>query len=169
MMADIKSYVNDCIFCLQNSRQNRSEPMQHHKVPTRPWEILWSDLFELNGASYLLVMDQYSHFPVIRKMVKTTSAEVTSFIRNLFAMHGVCKTMYTDNGPQYASGEFKMFAKEWDFTHITSSPHYPKSNRFCERMVGVVKDILKKAQQSGTDPNLAILCYRATSSATDQA
>jgi transposase InsO family protein len=83
------------------------------------------------------------------------------------SIHGVCKKLHTGNEPQYASKEFSDFAAEWDFIHITSSPRYPQSNGFAERMVGVVKGILKKAKQAGTDPNIALMCYRATP-ATDQ-
>lgn len=72
----------------------------------------------------------------------------------LFAVHGICKVLYTDNGPQYTSAEFKNFVNEWEFEHVTSSPTYPQSNGFCEPMVGVVKSILKKAKQSNTDPKL---------------
>ena len=50
----------------------------------------------------------------------------------------------------------------WDFEHLTSSPHYPQSNGFAERMVGVVKSVLKKAKQSGNDPQMSLLCLRST-------
>ena len=36
------------------------------KLPTRPWEKLWSDIFQFNGANYLTIIDYYSRFPIIR-------------------------------------------------------------------------------------------------------
>lgn len=54
------------------------------------------------------------------------------------------------------------FALHSDFEYITSSSQYPQSNGFCERMVGVIKPILKKAKCFGNDPMLALLCYRST-------
>ena len=42
-----------------------------------------------------------------------------------------------------------------------SSPRYPQSNVFIEAMVKVVKSIMKKAEDSGSDPHLAMLIYRA--------
>jgi hypothetical protein len=157
MLADIKSYVDDCIFCLQNSRRNQKEPIQHHEVSTRSWEILWSDLFELHGDSYLLVVDQFSRFPFVHKMKRTTSSEVIRFLKNLMAVNGVCMKLYTDNGPQYASTEFDAFAKKCEFQHVTSSPRYPQSNGIAERMVGIIKGILKKAHQEKSDPDTALL------------
>ncbi len=68
----------------------------------------------------------------------------------------------SDNGPQYASREFKAFAREWEFDHVTSSPYFAQSNGFIERMVGTVKNVLKKAKESRIDLQLALLCLRST-------
>jgi len=47
-------------------------------------------------------------------------------------------------------------------SHITSSPRYPQSNGFIERMVQTVKQCMRKCAAAGHDPNLAMLSYRAT-------
>ena len=56
-------------------------------------------------------------------------------------------------GPCYSSREFRKFAKDWEFEHVTSSPKYPRSNGMAERYVGTIRGLLKKAE----DPYLAIL------------
>ena len=68
----------------------------------------------------------------------------------------------SDNGPQYISDEFKQFAANYGFEHVTSSPMYPRSNGFSERMVQTVKHLFTKARESGQDPHLAMLCLRTT-------
>ena len=50
----------------------------------------------------------------------------------------------TDNGPQFASEEFRTFTTKWKISHVISSPLYPKSNGLSEAGVKVVKSILKK-------------------------
>ena len=40
---------------------------------------------------------------------------------------------------------------------VTSSPKYPKSNRFVEGHIQIVKKLLTKAKQSGKDPHLGML------------
>ena len=56
----------------------------------------------------------------------------------IFARHGVPEIMVSDNGPQYSSEAYAKFAQEFQFEHITSSPHYPQSNGESERAVKMV-------------------------------
>lgn len=46
--------------------------------------------------------------------------------------------------------------------HVTSSPVYPQSNGFAERIVQTVENILQKWDENKKDLYLALLSYRAT-------
>ena len=59
----------------------------------------------------------------------------------MFSDSGVPITLVTDNATCFASEEFTEFAKDWNFTHITLSPRYPKGNAHAEKAVGMVKQI----------------------------
>ena len=50
-------------------------------------------------------------------------------------------TLVTDNATCFVSEESNEFAKNWNFTHVTSSPRYPKDNAHAEKAVGMVKQI----------------------------
>ncbi|KAF2885329.1 hypothetical protein ILUMI_20861 [Ignelater luminosus] len=69
--------------------------------------------------------------------------------------HGIPLTLVTDGGPQSTSDIFKKFSKEWEFTHIFSSPTYAKSNGMAERNVQTAKNIDERK-----DIYLALLIYR---------
>ena len=43
-----------------------------------------------------------------------------------------------------------------------SSPHYAQSNGLLERAIQSVKNVTRKAHSSGCDPEMAMLCARAT-------
>ena len=162
MLADIDEMVSDCMVCLKSAKSLQKEPMISHELPGQPWEVLSSDLFEIDGHTYILLIDHFSKMPLVRGLRSVTSAEVIKFMKDIFSVHGVPVRLYTDNGPQYDAAVFRNFALEWEFEHITSSPRYPQSNGIIERSVQTVKAVLKKAKQSGTDPHLALLCLRST-------
>ena len=92
-------------------------------------------------------------------MSNTTSGQTVQALKAVFSRHGIPTTFVSDNGPQYASEEMAAFSREYNFIHITSSPHYPQGNGFVERMVKTAKSLLSK---SPSDPHLALLTYQCT-------
>ena len=49
-------------------------------------------------------------------------------LKTMFSCFGIPEILVTDNGPQFSSNEFQVFAKSWSFNHVTTSPRYPQSN-----------------------------------------
>ena len=152
--SQLKEAVQNCATCIKE-RSQRPEPLMTSEGPSRPWQNVGTDLFELKGHTYLLLVDYLSRFPEIVKLSDTTSKEVISHIKSIFARYGIPETVRSDNGPQYCSREFAEFARQYQFKHITSSPRFPRSNGEAERMVKTVNNLLRKAE----DPYLALLAY----------
>ena len=100
--------------------------------------------------------------PFVKTLKSMTSKETIDFVESVFAIHGIPKTLISDNARQFTSFEFDNFKKQWDFQHTTSSPHYPQSNGFIERTVQTVKNCLKKAKAQKQNPQLAFLSLRTT-------
>ena len=108
--------------------------------------------------SYLLVVDYYSRWVEVKRLHNQLAATVISALKEVFATHGIPDLVISDNGPQFACELFQQFATIYGFTHVTSSPRYPRANGEAERAVGTVKEILKKNE----DPYLGLLSYRST-------
>lgn len=161
---DIESMVKKCIICQEHGSSLPPEPLEQFEIPTRPWQVLGSDLFYLNGVEHLLVTDYYSKFFLVKEIPKgqSSSNTIIEMLKQMFSEHGIPEKMVTDNGSQYVSYAFKRFSEEWSFCHVTSSPRYPKSNGFIERQVQIVKNCIRKAKQSKTDVSMALLALRAT-------
>ena len=119
------------------------------------------NLFDYQGAQYLLVTDYYNKYPIVRKLNSTTSAAVINHLKSIFTENGIPETLISDNSPQYSSQEFAAFCKQWGIDQVTSSPLYPQSNSFVEQSVQTVKNV-RKAEALGQDPYLALLTYRTT-------
>lgn len=56
----------------------------------------------------------------------------------MFAEFGTPEEIKSDNGPQFASQEFKAFCNEKGVQHVTSSPEFPQSNEQAERAIQTV-------------------------------
>ena len=151
----IVEMVGHCTQCKQHAPEFK-EPLRPIETPARPWQVVASDLFYHDGSCYLLVVDLYSRYPEIARMRKETTEETVLHLREIFARHGIPEVLMSDNGPQYASDEFKRFSERYEFRCVTSSPRYPRANGTAERMVQTVKNIFKKS----IDPHLGLLAYR---------
>ena len=103
-------------------------------VESYPWQRVATDLFHLKGADYLPVVDYFSRYPQILKLTSITSHSIIKALKTIFSQHGVPETVMSDNGPQYVSQEFAEFSETYDFSHVTSSPHFPQSNGQAEHM-----------------------------------
>lgn len=79
----------------------------------------------------------------------------------MFACFGIPERLCSDNAQQFISVEFKTFAGQYGFVHVTSSPHFPQSNGESGNAVQTAKKILKQG-----DPFLPLLTYRVTPVAT---
>lgn len=66
-----------------------------------------------------------------------------------FATLGVPANIKTDNGPAYASKNFKAFCDTWGIGHSTGIPHSPTGQSVVERAHQTLKRVLNQ-QQGGT-------------------
>ena len=154
--ADIDRMVSSCETCLKHQRKEPKEPMVTTDLPDELWQKVGTDLFHLDGKNYLLVIDYLSNYP---EMALLPNMSATCVIKH---MKSIPQIVYSDNGPSYSCKEFQNFAEDYDFQHVTSSPRYAQSNGKAEKGVHIVKQLLKRAKESGSDPYLALLSYRAS-------
>ena len=85
----------------------------------------------------------------MRKLPNSTSAAVCIELSMIVTELGLPHIIKSNNGPCYNSKEFQQFLQHYSITHQTSSPNYPRSNGFVERMVGVAKKLMDKAGKEG--------------------
>ncbi|CAC5408775.1 unnamed protein product [Mytilus coruscus] len=157
MSTIIENMVKRCQKCIENANDH-AEPLLQPEFPKRPWQKLASDLFELKGQTYLLVVDYFSRYIKIAKLSSTSSQSVVNHLKSIFARHGIPETFISDGGPQYSSFTFKQFAQSYGFRHIMSSPRFAQSKGLAERSVQTIKNMLKKSD----DEYNSLLSYRTT-------
>jgi hypothetical protein len=62
--------VANCKKCVKET-ERRPELLITIPIPDRPWRMVATDLFELEGKDYLLVVDYFSRFVEIGAMTKS--------------------------------------------------------------------------------------------------
>ena len=149
MNTEVEEYISKCSICNTFPTEQQKEPLMSHPVPSRPWESIATDLFELNGRHYLAATDYFSNFCEVDRLYSTMSREVINKLKSHISR------LMSDNGPQFSSEEFKKFAADYQFQHITSSPNYPQSNGKAEN---AVKNCEEHHEQSSRVGNRSIPC-----------
>ena len=160
--SQLKDLIQKCEVCCSLHAKQPREPLQPHPLPERPWEVIGADLFSLETSTFLVTVDYYSGFWEIDQLQGLGTTPVIRCLKRHFARYGIPAKCVTDNGPQFASKEFKQFAKEWGSDYKTSSPEFPQSNGKAESTVKIAKSLILKAWAGKEDPLLAILGYRNT-------
>ena len=163
---ELKDLVTNCTTCLKFSLQKptclSNRQYAGHEIPVYPWSKLASNIFYFEGDSYLLIVDNTSWFPIIRKLSSMMGKAIAHHMQAIFAECRWPDTLVTDSGPCYISKEFKMLMESMSVNHTTSSPHYPQSNGLAEKFVGIIKNLFHKAREEGQSPYTALMVYRNT-------
>ena len=162
MNREIAEYVARCEVCNSQPMEQAKEPMISHELPTRPWEKIAVDLFELNGSDYMVTVDYYSSFFEVDFLSMKTADEVIRKLKAHLARYGIPDQFVSGNGQPFVSDKFREFSNAYGFDHVTSSPNYPESNGKVENAVKTAKSLLDKAVKSQRDPYLALLDWRNT-------
>ena len=148
---DLERFIKECPTVNKHYYLNESLSYLHH------CQIILGKS-SLLICSTTMVSITCGRYVEVQKLSNITSTGVISFLKAVFARHGIPMTLMSDNGPQFSSKEFQDFATTYHFHHITSSPHFPQSNGLAERTVRTMKKLL----QGSKDPFMALLSYRTT-------
>lgn len=159
---DISQELKHCLTCQEAAPAQQKEPLLTHPTPTRPWERVAVDLFCVDSVQWLVIVDYYSDFWELNRLQSTSAEAIINKCKVHFTTHGIPDTVDSDNRPQFDCLIFKQFAKDWDFTHCTSSPYHHQANGKAESAVKIAKKLVKRSKKEKSDLQLAILEWRNT-------
>ena len=162
MTTELKEYIAKCDVCMAHRSEQSKEPIQQHDFAARPWSKVAADLCDLDGHTLLVISDYYSNYIEVARTTSITSRSIIRELKAVFARFGIPQVLVTDNGAQFSSAEFAVFARTWGFDHVTSSPRYPQSNGKAENAVKTIKRLFKKCKDAGQSEYLALLDWRNT-------
>ena len=70
---EIERPVNSCCVCQKYHSFQQKEHMIPSEIPSRPWQTVSADLFYVQQAWILVVVDYYSKFPFVKKLHNLTA------------------------------------------------------------------------------------------------
>ena len=108
------------------------------------------------------MIDYTSRFPVVCKLTSMTGQHIANECKLIFSKYGRPETLISDNGACYTAEVFTNLMREYSVNHITSTPHYPQSNKLAEKYVQIVKNLFYKAKEEGKDLFKCLMVYPMT-------
>ena len=151
-----------CLKCSHSKCKQKPSMSLGQKIPLHPWSKLATDLFHFEGASYLLIVNYTSQFPVVPKLSSMTGQHVGIQCKLIFSEYGWPETLISDNGLSYTAEAFTSVMNTFHVNHITSSPYYPQFSGLAEKYVWIVMSLFCKAIEKGKDISKCFMIYHNT-------
>ena len=130
-----------CEDCNRTAPSQPNDPPTVPYNPTYPFQYICSDYFHYKGIHYLIIVDRYSNWPIVKRG-KCGAAELIKQLRECFVTYGVPDELSSDGGPEFIAEETKDFLKTWGVSSRISSVGFPHSNcraelgvKTCKRMI----------------------------------
>ena len=159
---DIRDMIHRCSECSKYQPAPAKLPIMQPDLPTRPWEKLGTDIFEYNKIKYLIIVDYYSRYMVIRRLPDIKAETICNKFTNVLTEFGMPSTIIADFGTQYTSEVFKRHCKDVAIEIRYSSPYHHQANSVAERAIGTIKHLWNKACENKQTMTTALWMYRIT-------
>ena len=161
---DITKVRLACSTCNRIAPSQPSAPPAIIEFPSYPFQKVCADFFCFKGIAYLVVVDRYSHWPIIKR-AHQGSKGLIDCLRETFSTYGIPDELSSDGGMEFTPNATKKFLCDWGVHHRVSSVAFPYLNCRAEIAVKSAKRMI--ADNTGHHGNLdldafrrAILTYR---------
>lgn len=136
----VEETCKSCIPFLASVNKTIPEPLKMSKMPDYAFQEVSMDFCgPFPDGKYLLVLiDEYSRFPLVEILTSISSKTVIPVLDKLFSIFGLPGTLKSDNGPPMNGSDFKMFMESMGIKHRKIMPLWPKSNSECERFMRAI-------------------------------
>ena len=134
---DVKLFVSHCTECQRQKHETIHPPglLQPLPIPTGIWQDIAFDFVEglpsSNGYTVILVvvdrLTKYGHFIPI-KHPYTSASIANTFIKEIFRLHGMLKSIVSDRDPTFLSSFWKEFFKTQGSKLCHSTSYHPQSD-----------------------------------------
>ena len=161
---EIQVHGENCIECVKAGKNLK--PLINHntlgKLPTveepnqemeldfaGPLPLVWGT------KKYILVcVDRFSKFPSAQITSSTSAKSIINFLSKYIALHGIPRTIRTDQGSGFISQEVREFCHEHNIKVIFSPVGDHRATGLVERLIKTIKERLLVMAQERPKPSL---------------
>jgi transposase InsO family protein len=147
---DVKNFINDCKFCMENKMAMRaSSHIDPHSnsfdFPNEAWAMdLMEYAVDSRGYRYILVVIDLFHRWLTLIPLKTMSSdEVIHHLWYMFNAEGKPYYILSDEGSQLTSKKMEALLEFLEIHQIISAPRSHQQNAIAERVIGIVREQLQ--------------------------
>jgi hypothetical protein len=144
MANDIKTVIDACEACQEHRQGPHFEP-EVKRIASYPMEAVSVDLMEVKGTKYLVMVDRFSSYPLVKVVRAATTSSIAKILSSWFNEFGWPKSIGSDGGPQFKE-QFKEFCTSKKIVHELSSVRNPQSNGLAEAGVKRIKYLMEKCR-----------------------
>ena len=109
MYQEIEAHILECHPCATFQQKQPKETLLNDPVSNVPCKSLAMDNFDFNGRHYLIVVNRFSKFIVVKPSKDLTSRTTINSLLDIFSEHGFPVTIRCDRGCNFISLEFVEF------------------------------------------------------------
>ncbi|XP_015374404.1 PREDICTED: uncharacterized protein K02A2.6-like [Diuraphis noxia] len=143
--------ISTCIPLQAATTKSNTDPIMSSELPQGPWEKLDLDFGGpfLNGKYTLVVIDEYSRYPLVRIINNLKTETVTHELKNIFMELGLPECVKTDNGPPMnGTTQFSEFLQSFGIKHSKIMPYWPQANGTVKRFMRTLGKAIKTSMIS---------------------
>jgi transposase InsO family protein len=144
MANDVRTVIDSCEACQEHRQGPHFEP-EVKRIASYPMEAVSVDLMEVKGVKYLVMVDRFSSYPLVKVVRTATTSAITKILSSWFNEFGWPKSIGSDGGPQFRE-QFKEFCASKKIVHELSSVRNPQSNGLAEAGVKRIKYLMEKCR-----------------------
>lgn len=137
------------------------------KTPHKPMEYLFMDLYNIEGQTFLTIIDNFSKYAQAIPLQATTSIHVADALIQVFSTLGIPNQITTDSDHKFENEIIKEICSTHKITIHFTTPYNPNSNSPIERFHSTIGEMIRiqKLTKKEDIINLmkyAILAYNNT-------
>ena len=157
----IQVHGKNCIECVKAGKNLK--PLSNHNTlgklpmveePNQEMELDFAGPFKLVWGTKKYILDRFSKFPFAQITSSTSAKSIINFLSKYIALHGIPRTIRTDQGSGLISKEVRELCYEHNIQVIISPVGDHRATGLVERLIRTIKERLLVMAQERPKPSL---------------